>query len=294
VTATANTHGSVMLTSGTVSYSPNPNYNGPASFAYQVCDNGTTNSSADAQCTGYSQRHGQLCQRSAGAERCTATASVTYSDTLTFNAAATDVDLPPQTLIFSRRRSGRCIGYAPADGEIAGTPASASTGVFSVTVTDGESTTSSQITVTVNLKALTSLGPAQVWLGLKNSDDVGTRFDLLAEVFRNGSPIGSGQLNDVSGGGSGFNSAVLRSITLAQSGAVGFRTGDQLSIRLSVRIAASADTTAAPRDCGSMTQRRTAGSARRSACVSGAFPPRCFGFSYLCRTGAEDVDRRNG
>ncbi len=31
---------------------------------------------------------------------------------------------------------------------------------------------------------LTALSPAHVWLGLKNSDDVGTNFDLKAEIFR--------------------------------------------------------------------------------------------------------------
>src|SRR6266705_5864899 len=50
VTTTADTHGSVTLLNGTVSYSPDANYNGPASFEYQVCDNGTTNGSADSKC----------------------------------------------------------------------------------------------------------------------------------------------------------------------------------------------------------------------------------------------------
>lgn len=86
---------------------------------------------------------------------------------------------------------------------------------------------------------LTALSPAKVWLGLKNSDDVGTKFDLLAEVFRNGSPIpiASKQLDGVPGGSSGFNNAVLRTITLALSAPVDVCSGDTLSIRLSVRIA---------------------------------------------------------
>ncbi|PYS65240.1 MAG: hypothetical protein DMF74_04475, partial [Acidobacteria bacterium] len=50
VTATANTHGTVSLSSGTVSYVPEANYNGAASFDYQVCDNGTTNGSPDSKC----------------------------------------------------------------------------------------------------------------------------------------------------------------------------------------------------------------------------------------------------
>lgn len=86
---------------------------------------------------------------------------------------------------------------------------------------------------------LTALGPAQVWIGLKNSDDVGTRFDLLAEVFKNGSLIGSGQVNNVAGGSSGFNNAKLNAINLALSGTPSFGAGSALSIRLSVRVTAS-------------------------------------------------------
>jgi hypothetical protein len=74
---------------------------------------------------------------------------------------------------------------------------------------------------------------------LKNSDDVGTKFDLRAEVLRNGAVVGEGQLNDVPGGSSGFNNAVLDVINLALSAPVGACTGDTLSFRLSVRIAAS-------------------------------------------------------
>src|SRR5438132_583549 len=50
VTASANTHGTVSLSGGTVSYVPAANYNGAASFDYQVCDNGTTNGAADPKC----------------------------------------------------------------------------------------------------------------------------------------------------------------------------------------------------------------------------------------------------
>jgi YVTN family beta-propeller protein len=87
--------------------------------------------------------------------------------------------------------------------------------------------------------AIQSLGPAEVWIGLKNSDDAGTRFDLLAEVFKNNVPIGSGQLNNVAGGSSGFNNARLDVINLALADNPGFGQGDTFSIRLSVRIAAT-------------------------------------------------------
>jgi len=50
VTQTADSHGSVALNAGIVTYTPESNYHGPASFTYQVCDNGTTNGSPDSQC----------------------------------------------------------------------------------------------------------------------------------------------------------------------------------------------------------------------------------------------------
>lgn len=86
---------------------------------------------------------------------------------------------------------------------------------------------------------MTAVGPANVWIGLKNSDDVGTRFDLLAEVLKNGTVVGSGQINSVSGGSSGFNNAILDVINMTLSNAVAFNHNDTLSFRLSVRVAAT-------------------------------------------------------
>jgi hypothetical protein len=50
VSSTVNSHGSVTLNNGTVTYSPDQNYNGSASFTYQVCDDGTTNGAPDPKC----------------------------------------------------------------------------------------------------------------------------------------------------------------------------------------------------------------------------------------------------
>jgi hypothetical protein len=116
---------------------------------------------------------------------------------------------------------------------------------FTVTdVGDGSSPalTSSEATVsiTVNCPRLISVGPTAVWIGLKTSDDVGTKFDLLAEILKNGAVVGSGQLNDVPGGSSGFNNAVQRTINQTLVGSTQyFCPSDNLSFRLSVRVAAS-------------------------------------------------------
>jgi predicted extracellular nuclease len=83
---------------------------------------------------------------------------------------------------------------------------------------------------------LTALSPAKVWVGPKGSDDVGAKFDLLAEVLKNGSVVGSGEIDDVSAGSSKFNDAMLRTIGLALSGPVEIFPGDTVSFRLSVRV----------------------------------------------------------
>ncbi len=95
----------------------------------------------------------------------------------------------------------------------------------------------SPFVVLQRLNQLTALTPARVWLGLRNSDDVGTKFDLLAEVLKNGAVVGSGQLNGVAGGSSGFNNAVLRTIDLTLNQSVLLDQGATFSVRLSVRIA---------------------------------------------------------
>jgi hypothetical protein len=83
--------------------------------------------------------------------------------------------------------------------------------------------------------SLTTLGPAKVWIGLKNSDDVGTKFDLLAEVYQNETLIGSGQLDKVNGGSSGFNNAKLNIIPLTLFAPVDWPSDSTLSIKLYVR-----------------------------------------------------------
>ena len=55
---------------------------------------------------------------------------------------------------------------------------------------------------------------AALWVGLKNSDDVGLRLDLFAQASVGGQEIARGQLDNVSAGGSGFNNARLSTIPL--------------------------------------------------------------------------------
>jgi hypothetical protein len=86
---------------------------------------------------------------------------------------------------------------------------------------------------------LTALSPVRVWIGLKNSDDVGVKFDLRAEVYRNDTLVGSGELVSVPGGSSGFNNANVQAVPLALSAPdpVSFGMADTLSIKLYARNA---------------------------------------------------------
>lgn len=83
------------------------------------------------------------------------------------------------------------------------------------------------------------LGPVDVWVGLKNSDDIGIKFDLMAEAYKNGTLAASGSLTSVPGGSSGFNNARLRSIPLTAQPGITFSSGDTLAISVSVRNACS-------------------------------------------------------
>ena len=104
----------------------------------------------------------------------------------------------------------------------------------------GTGTTSNTATLTVSQNQLTAIGPATVWIGLKNSDDAGLRVDLRADVFvKNGAAetlVGGGQLDNQSAGSSGFNNALLYTIPLSlTAGPVDVPTGAQLEVRVSAR-----------------------------------------------------------
>jgi hypothetical protein len=90
-----------------------------------------------------------------------------------------------------------------------------------------------------NLTGLTSLS---VWLGLKNSDDQGTQFDLRAEAYRNGDLIAEGLTRCIAG--------LTRNPALAKEAIVQFGNtppvaleGDTLTLKLSTRIGTEADDT---------------------------------------------------
>jgi hypothetical protein len=116
-----------------------------------------------------------------------------------------------------------------------------------VSVTDDQSavgTSTATITViaptptpTPTPVQITSVNPAKVWVGLANSDDVGVKFDLKAEVYKDNTLITSGQTDSVAAGSSGFNNAKLDTILFNSFSPVAFPSGSQLKIAVYVRNA---------------------------------------------------------
>ena len=87
---------------------------------------------------------------------------------------------------------------------------------------------------------LAALEDAHVSLGLKNSDDIGTNFDIRLETFRNGVLVSAGETRCVQN--------LTRNATLARDVAVPFPTfaatpfsgSDVLTLRVRTRIGTNA------------------------------------------------------
>jgi YVTN family beta-propeller protein len=91
---------------------------------------------------------------------------------------------------------------------------------------------------------LTSLDDLHLWLGLKNSDDQGTRFDVRAEVLKNGELIATGLERCVAGVTRNANLAKEVIIPFGQFPATPFNgDNDILSLRVTTRIGTNGNDT---------------------------------------------------
>ena len=86
------------------------------------------------------------------------------------------------------------------------------------------------------VNAVVDAGPASLWIGLKNSDDQGTQFDLKTELYKNNTLISEGKSLCITG--------VTRNPSLAKEASVVFGpvsngeyvSGDTLSLKVFTRI----------------------------------------------------------
>jgi hypothetical protein len=86
----------------------------------------------------------------------------------------------------------------------------------------------------VKLDTLTAL---HIWLGLKNSDDQGTFFDVRAEVRKNGTIIASGETKNIQGVTRNPNKAKEVTVTFGTIANGQFAPGDVLSLRILTKTA---------------------------------------------------------
>jgi len=106
-----------------------------------------------------------------------------------------------------------------------------------VTVTDNNNGAGSKTTSTTAVNQLSALNPAGVWIGLKNSDDVGTKFDLKVEAYSDNTLVASGELDSFAGGSSGFNNAHLATIPFNSFSPINLPSGSVVNFTVSVRNA---------------------------------------------------------
>lgn len=86
---------------------------------------------------------------------------------------------------------------------------------------------------------LEAVGDLRVWLGLKNSDDQGTYFDLRAELRKNGTAIAEGETKTIPGVTRNPSLAKEITVTFGAPEDQVFSSGDVLSIRLLTKVADS-------------------------------------------------------
>jgi hypothetical protein len=85
-------------------------------------------------------------------------------------------------------------------------------------------------------QTLIDLDDLHVWLGLKSSDDQGTRFDLRAEVLKDGLPIASGEIYCITGIARNPANALEASVPFGPIADAELGPADALSLRVSARI----------------------------------------------------------
>ena len=97
-------------------------------------------------------------------------------------------------------------------------------------------------TFTIGEAQIGALSPVHAWVSLKNSDDVGTSFDVKVDLLKNGTIIESGLLRCVSGVGRNATPGTVVVVPWTFVPAT-VDQGDVLSLKVSTRIGTISETT---------------------------------------------------
>ena len=87
------------------------------------------------------------------------------------------------------------------------------------------------------------LSPAHLFIGLKNSDDQGTQFDVKVELLKNGTAVASGLERCITGATRNPSKATEAVVAFDAFPDVFFTTGDTLALKVSTRVGTKADDT---------------------------------------------------
>nr|MDQ3283186.1 DNA/RNA non-specific endonuclease [Acidobacteriota bacterium] len=179
VTATADTHGIVALTGGFVTYTPAANYNGPASFSYEVCDNGVTRGLASPQCTASTVNVTVNSVNDAPAATLTAPATGVEGSAISASISGSDVDAN-DTLSYAWSVKKNGAAFANGSGtSINFTPNDNGSYEISVVVTDAAGATGSDtktVAVTNAAPALTTVSGPNAALSLGTAASINFTF----------------------------------------------------------------------------------------------------------------------
>ena len=149
--AGANTHGTVTMSRGTITYIPDVGFSGPASFTYTVCDNGTTNAQPDPRCADGIVSATVTVAPNQQPVGVPATVAAVEDTAVSFTLDGSDDDGDPITFaVASSPTHGTLSGTAPA---LTYTPAADYFGPdsFTFTVFDGQATSvPATVTITVS------------------------------------------------------------------------------------------------------------------------------------------------
>ncbi len=87
-----------------------------------------------------------------------------------------------------------------------------------------------------SLNGIAALGPVGAWVGLKNSDDQGTQFDVRAEVYLKSVLVATGQTLCVTGITRNAANAMNVAVPIGPVTPTSFNSGDALTVRTLTRI----------------------------------------------------------
>lgn len=136
---------------------------------------------------------------------------------------------------------------------------------------------------------LIDLTTATSWLGLKNSDDQGTRFDVRAEVYRGATLVSSALTRCIAGVTRNPNNALQVASTFGDFAPVTLTSGELLTFKVSTRIGTNADDTKCPGHNNATGLRFYYDAPNRPSRLGVAFGTSAAADQYLHTAGGADV-----